>query len=245
MKSITASLVFCLLLSVAPVTAATYEQNNFLPKTVSPEKLITRIEAIRTVNSMMTWWEDYNIEIETNFWAKLWLQVKKFFSYLTLDIENLAKITKSPYSDDIFVARRWGYDFDEKKVDTKINGWQLLDLESQALTSALRYRGFDRGVDEEIAGIRKELEGIDKNLKASYKEVISSNLISKPQTAFVPDDAWVYFIFARQHDLLPQTNIKTPQEMLNINLDGKGLKNFTDKFASLLKQMAEDLKSGE
>ncbi len=244
MKSITASLVFCLLLSVVPARAADIDAG-FMPKTVSLEKSVKNLEAIRTINSVMSWWEDYSISIETNFWAKLWLQVKKFFSYLTLDFEKLSNITKSPLSDDIFVAGRWGIDIDEKKVNEKITGWQLLDLESKALTKALYYRGFDRGVDEEITGIRKELNSIDQNLKASYKEVIAANLISKPQTAFVPDEAWVYFIFAKQHDLLPQTNIKTPHEMLNVALDGKGLKAFTDKFAGLLKQMAEDLKSGE
>lgn len=244
MRSITVSLVFCLLLSVAPVRAVESDKG-FLPKTVNPDKPVTKLETVRTINSVMSWWEDYSIGIETNFWAKLWLQIKKFFSYLTLDIEKLTTISKSQYSDDIFVANRWGFGFDEKQVNSKITCWQLLDLESQALTKALYYRGFNRGVDEEIASIRKELNNIDKNLKASYKEVIAAELITKPQTVFVPDEAWVFYIFAKQHDLLPQSSGKSPQELLNATLDGKGLKAFTDKFAGLLKQMAQDLKTGE
>ena len=75
-------------------------------KIVNPETKATRLDAIRAINNTISWWEDYRIEIKNSFWGRLWLRIKRFFIYLTLDVQYLADVSKSKYSNDIFLASR-------------------------------------------------------------------------------------------------------------------------------------------
>jgi hypothetical protein len=227
-----------------PVNATSIAPS-FYPDTVKPDSEISRLEAVQTINSVMSWWEDYRIETEQSFWARLWLSIRKFVGYLTLDFDRLLGISKSKNPKDIFIAKRWGIALDDADNAKKISGWQFLELQSQALSKALNYSGINRTLTEEVQSIRLELKSVSKSLDASYADIIASNIIQKPMRAFKPDEAWVYYIFATQHDLLPPHEGLTPQELLNPSMKGSDLKKFTEKLVLLLDQMAQDLGSGE
>lgn len=210
-------------------------------KIVNPETKATRLDAIRAINNTTSWWEDYRIEINNSFWGKLWLRIKRFFVYLTLDIQYLADVSKSRYSNDIFVASRWGMELTDATANQPMTGWQLLELEAQALSKALNYCGINRTLTDEVEDIRLELNKISENLDSNYKAIVKANLIQKPMREFKPDNAWVYYIFATQHGLLPDNSSTSPQEILDGQLSTKHVSNYIIKLKNLLEQMAKDL----
>ena len=126
-------------------------------------------------------------------------------------------------------------------ANQSMSGWQLLELESQALSKALNYCGINRTLTDEVASIRLELDKISKNLDSNYKAIIKANLIQKPMQEFKPDNAWVYYIFASQHGLLPDNSSASPQEILNRQLSKKQVDAYILKLRNLLEQMAKDL----
>lgn len=210
-------------------------------KLVKPESQATRLDAIKAINNTVSWWEEYRIEICGSFWGRLWLRVKRFFIYLTLDTQYLAQVSKSKHSQEIFLANRWGMELTDKSANLNITGWQLLELESQALSKALNYCGINRTLTDEVADIRLELDKISKNLDSNYRSIIKANLIKKPMNEFKPDNAWVYYIFATQHGLLPDSSPASPQEILNRQLSKKQVKAYIVRLKNLLEQMAKDL----
>lgn len=242
MKSSLLKVFLCIvIISVSGQTVVTQSPKPESVKAVNLEVKATRLEAIRAINSTISWWEDYRIEINHSFWGKLWLQIKRFFIYLTLDMQYLADVSKSKYSDDIFLANKWGMELSDLTAGQDITGWQLLELESQALSKALNYCGINRTLTDEAVNIRLELEKISKNLDTSYREIINAKLIEKPMREFKPDNAWVYYIFGIQHGLLPENPESSPQEMLNTQLTQKQVDSYVAKLKELLAQMAQDL----
>lgn len=215
------------------------------PDQVKPSNqaaVATRIDAIKAINATVSWWEDYRIEINTSFWGKLWLRIKKFFIYLTVDQSYLANISKSKLSDDIFLANKWGMELSDSTAKQPITGWELLELESQALSKALSYCGVYRSLTDEVSEIRQELEKLSKSMNLNYQNIIKARIIAKPLRVFKPDNAWVYYIFATQHGLLPDSDVKsTPSQLLNTKLTKMQIDLYIAKLKELLGQMAIDL----
>lgn len=211
-------------------------------KATNQDVVASRLDAIRAINTTISWWEDYRIEICTSFWSKLWLQIKRFFIYLSLDQNFLVNVSKSNHRDDIFIACKWGMQLSDDTANQPITGWELLELESQALSKALNYCGINRTLTDEVSEIRLELGKLSKTMDTSYQAIFKAKIIDKPKRFFKPDNAWVYYIFATQHGLLPNSDTKTsPSQMLNLNLTKKQVDSYIKNLKELLKQMAIDL----
>ena len=242
MKSSLLRVFLCLLLVFPAQIIIADSPPKFIASDVKLNAPVSRLQTIQTINTAMGWWEDYRINSSPNFWSKLWLRFKRFLGYLSFDLEYLTKVSRSPNSRDIFLANRWGMILEEKQSGQKVTGWQLLELESQALSKALSESGIPRTMTDEVANIRAELVLMSRSINDSYNPVIKEGIIKKPKRQFKPDNAWVYYIFATQHGLLAGDPNLSPGQLLDKPLTGRDLENYIEKMIALLKQMADDLK---
>jgi hypothetical protein len=242
MKSATLSIL--LVISLAIPVFAVEPPPKYISPDISLDQEVTRFQAVETINNAMSWWEDYRINSCRDFWKRLWYGFQKFIGYLTTDIDYLAQVSKSEHTKEIFIANRWGIRLADSDVDKPVAGWEILELESQALSKALNASGIGRNLTDEVNQIRSELGKISRQLDASYKPLIDEGLISGPKTEFKPGNDWVYYLFSIQHDLLPHNPdnaLRMSIGQLNMPVTGRQLEAYAAKLVNLLRQMADDL----
>lgn len=210
-----------------------FTTQKMLPKDISFESLqalTTKGVALHILIGSVDHCQQYRISIVDSFWKRLWLSMSNMFRNIRIDfrkkpdVANLEKIAN---------ANIWGISTDGIDFNGKITGLQLLKLESMALSEILIRNGIPRTLNEEIDYLKKQVKLVENDMIKRFKSLglnVKNGAI---------DENWLYYIFALNHNLLP--NWATKASDLGKDLTLSQALDFLLKAIGYCKQMAHDL----
>lgn len=210
-----------------------FAAQKILPKDTSFESLqtlTTKGVALHMLVGSANHCQQYRISIVDSFWKRLWLSISNMFRNIRIDFRKKPDVANL---ENIANANIWGISTDSIDFNGKISGMLLLKWESMALSEILIRNGIPRTLNEEINYLKKQVGLVENDMIKRFK---SLGLNIKNGTI---DENWLYYIFALNHNLLP--NWATTASDLGKDLTLSQTLDFLQKAIGYCKQMAHDL----
>ncbi|NLI40907.1 MAG: hypothetical protein GX421_06985 [Caldisericales bacterium] len=196
----------------------------------------TIAESAYLVTSVLDWAEQYRISATESFWMRIWFRMESFLHRIRFDFEELSEIASIKGFEKLSNSKRWGISFEIADLDKPVTGWQVLEMESFGLSEALLSNGIQRTLREEVDSLLSQIASIKVEMAQKFADL----KIEKERTSIENEVPLAYFLFALQHDLLPETENPEPS-MLEQNLTKGQLLEFAVKAKKYLQGMVDDI----
>jgi len=193
-------------------------------------------ESVYLLTSVLDWSEQYRISATDSFWMRIWFRMERFVRYIRFDFDKLSEIAAVKGFERLSNSKRWGIEFDMADLGKPVTGWQILEMESFGLSEALSSNGIQRTLREEVNSLLSQIASIKIEMTQKFADL----KIEKEKTQIEDEVPLAYFLFALQHNLLPDAENPTPLMLEETLTKGQALE-FAMKAKQFLKGMVEDI----
>ncbi len=204
-----------------------FERLGLLPPSFELDRMdeyVSRDDCISLVSLLVDWGDRLWIQRTSSGFSKTFLKIKRFFGYIDTDIKFLENISSRENATLLMMARRWNLRVNVESLDVEVFGWEMLEMEYNALSRMLWTAGIPRTLIDEVSSVLEELGDIQDESDSLFNSGKLSGMVGL--NSYRGDKhLWAYYLTALQHELLPGSSEEihfnersTPQEILNLEL---------------------------